>query len=112
MSDKYAVIGNPVGHSLSPEIHYAFARATGQDIAYDRILAPLDGFVAAARKFQDEGGKGLNVTLPFKHEAWNFVHERAEFAGDAEAVNTIAFESGKIVGHNTDGIGLTRDIKD
>jgi shikimate dehydrogenase len=112
MPDKYAVIGNPVGHSLSPDIHQAFARATGHDIVYERILAPLDGFVAAVRKFQDEGGKGLNVTLPFKHEAWNFVQERVGFAGDAEAVNTIAFKPGTIVGHNTDGVGLTRDIKD
>jgi shikimate dehydrogenase len=112
MTDRYAVIGNPVEHSVSPRIHAAFARATGQDLSYGKIFAPRDGFNAAALKFRDEGGKGLNVTLPFKHDAWNFVLEHAGFAKDAGAVNTVGFEAGRIVGHNTDGIGLTRDLKD
>lgn len=112
MSDKYAVIGNPVEHSLSPAIHAAFARATRQDISYGKILAPADGFKAAALRFRDEGGKGLNVTLPFKHEAWNLVDDHIGFAMGAEAVNTIEFTEEKIVGYNTDGIGLARDLKD
>ncbi len=80
MSDRYAVIGNPVEHSLSPAIHPEFARATGQDIVYEKILAPLDGFRDAAFRFRDEGGKGLNVTLPFKHEAWLVAGLRSGFA--------------------------------
>ena len=111
MSDKYAVIGNPVEHSLSPAIHAEFARATGQDIAYGKILAPLDGFDAAARKFFKGGGKGLNVTLPFKRKAWDIVSSRTGYAVDAEAVNTIKVEAGKLVGHNTDGLGLIADLE-
>jgi shikimate dehydrogenase len=110
MTDKYAVIGNPVDHSLSPAIHAEFARATGHDIAYERVLAPLDGFRAAVLKFRDEGGSGLNVTLPFKHEAWRLSNTRSGFALAAGAVNTLAFKGGEIVGHNTDGIGLVRDL--
>ncbi|MBI1964636.1 MAG: shikimate dehydrogenase [Betaproteobacteria bacterium] len=112
MTDRYAVIGNPVEHSLSPAIHAEFARATGQDLDYRRILAPLDGFRAAALKFRDQGGKGLNVTLPFKHAAWNLVEAHSGFAMDAGAVNTIDFREGGSVGHNTDGTGLVRDLKE
>ena len=112
MSDKYAVIGNPVAHSLSPAIHAEFARATGQDISYDRIHAPLDGFKAAALGFRDEGGMGLNVTLPFKQEAWRLADTHTPGALAAGAVNTLKFEDGRIAGHNTDGTGLTRDLKD
>ena len=111
MTDQYAVIGNPVEHSLSPAIHAEFARATGQDIAYRKILAPLDGFRAAALEFRDNGGKGLNVTLPFKHDAWNLVEAHSGYALDANAVNTIDLRNGKIVGYNTDGIGLVRDLE-
>ena len=112
MTDQYAVIGNPVEHSLSPAIHAEFARATGQDIAYRKIFSLLDGFREAALKFRDEGGKGLNVTLPFKQEAWkNLVTDTTPEAIDAEAVNTIDFRNGKIVGYNTDGIGLVRDLE-
>ncbi|HEY7657495.1 MAG TPA: shikimate dehydrogenase [Burkholderiales bacterium] len=110
MTDQYTVIGNPVEHSLSPRIHAEFARATGQDIAYGRILAPRDGFREAALAFRAAGGKGLNVTLPFKHEAWRLAEVRSGFAAAAGAVNTLAFEGGRIVGHNTDGIGLVRDL--
>jgi shikimate dehydrogenase len=111
MTDKYAVIGNPVEHSLSPAIHAEFARATGQDIAYGRILAPLDGFRAAALKFRDGGGKGLNVTLPFKQEAWRLAETHSGPALEAGAVNTLKFGDGRIAGDNTDGVGLVRDLK-
>jgi shikimate dehydrogenase len=111
MADQYAVIGNPVEHSLSPAIHAEFARATGQDISYTKILAPLDGFEAVARKFFQDGGKGLNVTLPFKRAAWDFVNSHAGPALDAEAVNTIKPGAGKFVGHNTDGPGLVADLE-
>jgi shikimate dehydrogenase len=110
VTDRYAVIGNPVEHSLSPRIHAEFARATGQDIAYGRLLAPRDGFRDAVLAFRASGGKGLNVTLPFKHEAWSLAGARNGFAAAAGAVNTLAFEDGIIVGHNTDGIGLLRDL--
>jgi len=110
VSDKYAVIGNPVEHSLSPRIHAEFARATGQDIAYGRVLAPRDGFRDAVLAFRAGGGKGLNVTLPFKHEAWRLAGVREGFAAAAGAVNTLSFDGGIIVGHNTDGIGLVRDL--
>ena len=112
MTDRYAVIGNPVGHSLSPAIHAEFARATGQDIYYGRLLAPLDAFRAAVFKFRDEGGMGLNVTLPFKHEAWQIADTHSPGALEAGAVNTLRFGGGRTAGANTDGIGLTRDLKD
>jgi shikimate dehydrogenase len=111
MTDKYAVVGNPVEHSLSPEIHAAFARETGQDVSYGRIRAPLDAFKAVVAKFRDEGGSGLNVTLPFKHEAWSMAGSRKGYALDAEAVNTIKFLGDGLEGHNTDGIGLLADIE-
>jgi shikimate dehydrogenase len=110
MTDSYAVIGNPVEHSLSPRIHAEFARATGQGVTYSRILAALNGFDAAALGFRDGGGKGLNVTLPFKHQAWRIADTRAGYAQAAGAVNTLKFERGRIAGHNTDGIGLVRDL--
>ena len=110
MTDQYAVIGNPVEHSLSPRIHAEFARATGEDIAYGRILAPSDGFRDAALAFHGSGGRGLNVTLPFKHEAWRLAVVRSGFALVAGAVNTLSFQGAGIVGHNTDGIGLVRDL--
>ncbi len=110
MPDQYAVIGNPIEHSLSPQIHARFARATGQDLAYGRILAPLEGFRDAVHAFRAAGGKGLNVTLPFKHEAWRVAGVRSGFALAAGAVNTLSFEGGSVVGHNTDGIGLVRDL--
>ena len=112
MTDKYAVIGNPVGHSLSPAIHANFARATGEDIVYGAILAPLDVFRAEVLKFRDAGGKGLNVTLPFKHDAWRLVDVHSGYATTAGAVNTIEFRPSKAVGHNSDGIGLVRDIRE
>jgi shikimate dehydrogenase len=112
MTDQYAVIGNPVEHSLSPAIHAEFARACGQDISYGRLFAPLDGFEAAALEFREGGGKGLNVTLPFKQEAWRLADTHTPGAAAAGAVNTLQFEGGRIAGHNTDGTGLARDLKD
>jgi shikimate dehydrogenase len=111
MTDRYAVIGNPVEHSQSPRIHAEFARQTGQDISYEKLHAPLDAFETTARRFFNEGGRGLNVTVPFKHEAWDMVDVHAGDARDAEAVNTVKAEGGKLVGYNTDGVGLVTDIK-
>jgi len=112
MPDQYAVIGNPVEHSLSPAIHAEFARATGQDITYERILAPLAEFRETALRYREAGGKGLNITLPFKQEAWRLAESHCAQAREAGAVNTLKFENGSISGYNTDGIGLTRDLKD
>jgi len=111
VSDRYAVIGNPVAHSKSPFIHAEFALQTGQDLVYERILAPLDGFAAAVETFRSEGGLGLNVTLPFKLEAFTLVHECGARARDAQAVNTLKFEGATVYGDNTDGVGLVRDIE-
>jgi len=111
VSDRYAVIGNPVAHSKSPFIHAEFAAQTGQDLVYERILVPLDGFKAAVDAFRAEGGLGLNVTLPFKLEAFAIAHECGVRARDAQAVNTLKFEGPAIYGDNTDGVGLVRDIE-
>ena len=111
MTDRYAVIGNPVAHSKSPFIHAEFARQTGQDIAYTRILAPLTGFRKAVEDFRAEGGSGLNVTVPFKLEAFELAQERSPRASDAGAVNVLKFEGATTFGDNTDGVGLLRDIK-
>src|SRR5688572_13011349 len=108
MGDRYAVIGNPVAHSKSPAIHAEFARATGQDIDYARIEAPLDGFADAIARFRAAGGKGCNVTLPFKQEAVRIAGRLSERARLAQAVNTLRFEDS--FGDNTDGIGLVRDL--
>lgn len=111
MTDRYAVIGNPIEHSKSPLIHAAFARQTGQDLSYEAILGPLDGFVATMTKFRAEGGKGMNVTVPFKVEAWQASSRLTERARLAQAVNTLKFEGDEsILGDNTDGAGLVRDI--
>ena len=108
MSDRYAVIGNPVVHSKSPAIHAEFARATGEEIQYGRIEAPLDAFASEVERFRAAGGKGLNVTLPFKYEAYRLCSRHSERALSAQAVNTIRFADS--FGDNTDGIGLVRDI--
>lgn len=112
MTDHYAVIGNPVGHSKSPRIHAAFARQTGQDLEYGRLLGEPGRFTAQVHEFFAAGGKGLNVTLPFKGEAWRLVDESSPRAEAAKAVNTlIAFEGGRLRGDNTDGLGLVRDLQ-
>jgi shikimate dehydrogenase len=110
MSDRYAVVGNPIAHSKSPEIHAAFARQTGHDIDYTRLLAPLDGFRSTIESFRVAGGKGVNVTVPFKLEAFDLADEVSQRAKDAEAANFLRFDNGRIRADNTDGIGLTRDI--
>ena len=110
MTDRYAVVGNPVAHSLSPEIHAAFARQTGQDLEYARLLAPLDGFAATVDEFRASGGRGVNVTVPFKFDAFKFC-EPAASALAAEAANTLDFRAGKIRGYNTDGSGLITDLE-
>ncbi len=111
MTDRYAVIGNPVAHSKSPLLQKAFAEQTGQNIGYDKILAPIDGFAKTVRHFQDEGGKGMNVTVPFKVEAYELADELTPRAQAAGAVNTLVFrEDGTILGDNTDGCGIVRDI--
>jgi shikimate dehydrogenase len=108
--DRYAVIGNPVAHSKSPWIHAQFARATGEDIDYGRIEAPLDGFARAVEAFRAQGGRGLNVTLPFKSEAFRFCAAASERAAAAQAVNTLVLDRGRPWGDNTDGVGLVRDL--
>ena len=110
MPDQYAVIGNPVAHSKSPLIHAAFARQTEQDLVYERLLAPTDAFVATANAFRARGGCGLNVTLPFKGEAFRYATFLSERASAAQAVNTLKFEHGVIFGDNTDGAGLVNDL--
>jgi shikimate dehydrogenase len=110
MTDKYCVFGNPIGHSKSPIIHAAFARQTGQDIEYRAILAPTDGFADAVDAFIAEGGKGANVTLPFKQEAFQLATRLTLRAEQAGAVNTLVFGDNEVVGDNTDGVGLLRDI--
>ena len=110
MIDRYAVIGNPIAHSKSPLIHAEFAKQTGQELLYKTILAPLDGFVDEVKAFKKLGGRGLNVTLPFKLEAFQLATEKSSRALDAGAVNTLKFVGNSIVGDNTDGVGLVRDI--
>jgi shikimate dehydrogenase len=110
MTDRYAVIGNPIAHSKSPQIHAAFARQTGQDIEYKRLLAPLDGFRVTVESFRASGGSGANVTVPFKLEAFDLADEVSQRAKDAQAANFLNFDSGRIRADNTDGAGLTRDI--
>jgi shikimate dehydrogenase len=110
MTDRYAVVGNPIAHSKSPEIHAAFARQTSRDIDYSRLLAPVDGFRATVERFRAAGGKGVNVTVPFKLEAFDLADEVTQRAKEAEAANFLAFEDGRIRADNTDGMGLTRDI--
>ena len=110
MIDRYAVVGNPVAHSKSPEIHAAFARQTGQDIDYSRLLAPTDGFRSTVESFRAAGGRGVNVTLPFKLEAFDLADDVSQRARDAKAANFLRFDDGRIHADNTDGVGLTRDI--
>lgn len=112
MTDRYAVIGNPVMHSKSPLIHGAFARASGQDITYGLIEAPVDGFRLAVDAFRSGGGRGLNVTTPFKLQAFAMATGRSERAQLAGAVNAMKFDGGKIQGENFDGVGLVIDIEE
>ena len=108
--DKYAVIGNPVAHSKSPQIHAAFAQATGQDMSYDRLLAPLGGFAAAVDAFVRDGGRGLNVTVPFKLDAFAVARTASDRAQAAGACNTLKREGDGWYADNTDGAGIVRDL--
>jgi shikimate dehydrogenase len=111
MTDRYAVIGNPISQSKSPLIHGSFAQATGQDLTYGTIEGPLDGFAAAVRSFRDNGGRGMNVTAPFKLQAFELADECSERARLAGAANALKFEpDGRILAENFDGIGLVNDI--
>ena len=110
-ADRYAVVGNPVAHSRSPAIQAAFARQTGEAVDYGRILCPLDGFEAAVRGFAASGGRGCNVTVPFKFEAPRLAAQCSPRALLAAAANTLRFDTGGWFADNTDGIGLVRDIE-
>lgn len=110
MTDRYAVIGNPVAHSRSPWIHAEFARACAQDIEYSRIEAPLGRFAETVDAFRAAGGKGLNVTLPFKGDAYRYCTRPTERARGAQAVNTLVLE-GEVRGDTTDGPGLVADLE-
>ena len=108
--DDYAVMGNPIAHSKSPSIHTLFAEHTQQSILYTAIHVDMEGFTQAVGNFAAAGGKGLNITVPFKQEAWELVTERSERAERAGAVNTIKIEDDKLFGDNTDGVGLVNDL--
>ncbi|HTJ96523.1 MAG TPA: shikimate dehydrogenase [Rhodocyclaceae bacterium] len=111
MTDRYVVIGNPIAHSKSPRIHGLFAMQTEQDIDYRTLLAPLDGFAGTLQSFIDGGGRGANITVPFKEEAFRLATHLSARAAAAGAVNTLRCDAnGSIFGDNTDGAGLVRDI--
>ncbi len=111
--DRYAVMGNPIAHSKSPQIHAQFAAQTEQRLRYDAILVALDDFKAAVSAFHAEGGRGLNVTVPFKQEAWALADVRTARAERAGAVNTLWWdEQNTLHGDTTDGVGLVRDLRD
>ena len=112
MSDQYAVMGNPVSHSLSPRIHQWFALQTGQDLQYSAQHVGLDDFETAVISFFNEGGKGLNITVPFKERAWQMSQVKSKRAAVAGAVNTLLVgKDGKVYGDNTDGVGLVKDLR-
>ena len=111
MSDKYAVFGNPIAHSLSPLIHSFFAKTLNEDIEYGRVLVEEGCFVKAAEAFKASGGKGFNVTAPCKIDAFNYVDKLSDAAKTAGAVNTVKFTKDGILGDNTDGVGFISDLK-
>ncbi len=111
MTDRYAVIGNPISHSKSPQIHKMFAAQTRQDISYEKIEAPLDGFDATIERLRNEGYKGCSVTVPFKLWASGLTSHSSTSVQDANAANTLTLDGEIIKAYNTDGIGLIRDIK-
>ncbi|NEX64452.1 shikimate dehydrogenase [Noviherbaspirillum galbum] len=108
--DRYVVIGNPIAHSKSPDIHARFAAQTGEHLQYERLLVPLDGFADALGNLMKSGCRGANVTVPFKLEAFELSSQRSERAEAAGAVNTLRFDGTDIHGDNTDGVGLVNDI--
>ena len=109
--DRYCVMGHPVEHSKSPWIHSRFAELTGERLEYGRRLVSLDGFAEGVRAFRAEGGRGCNVTVPFKFEAASLVSQRSARAALAGACNTLRFDAGGIYGDNTDGLGLVHDLQ-
>ena len=110
--DQYLVVGNPIAHSKSPLIHALFAEQTGQRMQYATRLVEIGDFANAIDRFRDqENGKGLNVTLPFKQDAWAYAERRSERAQRAGAVNTLVLREGEVFGDNTDGLGLVHDVK-
>lgn len=108
--DRYAVMGNPIAHSKSPRIHALFAEQTGQELEYRAVLVEPGQFAEAARAFGEAGGRGLNITAPFKQDAWVFADVLSAAAERAGAVNTLRFEADGVRGENTDGTGLVRDL--
>ncbi|MFM1782192.1 MAG: Shikimate dehydrogenase [Pseudomonadota bacterium] len=111
LKKHFAVIGNPIHHSLSPQIHAAFAKENGLDIDYESVLSPLDQFKNTMHQLIQQKFTGANVTLPFKKEAYQLATSHSSHASIAEAVNTLEFKENEIIGHNTDGIGLVRDLE-
>jgi shikimate dehydrogenase len=111
-ADRYAVVGHPVAHSRSPQIHAAFALQTGQALSYERLLAPLDGFTATVQAFAAAGGRGCNVTVPFKFEAFALCPRHTERAALAQAANTLRFDAAGWLADNTDGVGLMNDLQE
>jgi len=109
----YAVVGNPISHSKSPRIHGLFAKQTGEDLEYIAIQAPIDDFSDVVRDFFERGGLGLNVTVPFKEEAWKLADRRTGRAGKAGAANTLYLDKDRqLTADNTDGAGLVADLVD
>ncbi len=111
MTKQFAVIGNPIEQSRSPELHHAFAAKTGVDLNYKKILAPLDGFESAVKAFFNQNGVGMNVTVPFKEQAFALCDQLTERAKIAKAVNTLWTQDRKLYGDNTDGQGLVAAIQ-
>lgn len=109
--DLYGVMGDPISHSYSPNIHHLFALQTNQNISYELFLVPPDDLENAIKSFQIKGGRGLNITLPHKTTVLNYLDEISERARIAGAVNTLLFEEGRIYGDNTDGVGLMNDLE-
>jgi len=113
MSDRYAVFGNPIGHSRSPRIHAAFAAQTGESIEYGACCIEPEQFETEVAAFFAGGGKGLNITVPFKQRAWALAEQRSPRAERAGAVNTLYLDAaGRLTGDNTDGVGLVRDLQE
>lgn len=109
--DSYAVMGNPIAHSKSPRIHTLFAKQTGQQLQYSAILVEKGKLNSAVADFLSQGGKGLNITVPFKQDAWSLASTRSNRAERAGAVNTLVLDqNGRHFGDNTDGAGLVRDL--
>ncbi len=109
--DNYFVLGNPIAHSKSPLIHARFAALTGQMLAYEALLVPLDGFAASLAQLLSSGARGANVTVPFKFEAFQAAATQSARAQLAQAANTLMFEGGRVHADNTDGLGLVNDIQ-